>query len=317
MTTQTLHSNVIDLFPGQSVVNDESSDAPLTLHLYHAAKSICSQKVRVVLAATGQSYVAHSLDILAGDTYTPEYVRLRMRGCKDAGLTMVANHSGHTSVASSGCDACVVPTVVDEVSGEILVDSVNICMKLAQRSNDGSASLVPGQFRSCIASEINTVDLLPNYPLLAVTVSNRARDGSNSTFTDSKIARCDAMLSTYGHDPELRTAYKAKRDKELDASEHLFSVRALATAEDHMHQAISGLNERLSATDHIFLFGDVPTLADYFWGIELVRLDDLGFAHLWQSAALPRLKAYYADLCSTRALRQGVLEWPGARLGSG
>ena len=48
--------------------------------LYHAANSICSQKVRVVLAQLQLSYSSHALNIFAGETYLPSYVRLRLLG---------------------------------------------------------------------------------------------------------------------------------------------------------------------------------------------------------------------------------------------
>ena len=43
------------------------------LELYHNDMSVCAQKVRVVLAEKGIPYIAHALDIRAGETRTPAY----------------------------------------------------------------------------------------------------------------------------------------------------------------------------------------------------------------------------------------------------
>ena len=89
-----------------------ASDAPL--HLYHAANSICSQKMRIVLMQQEREYTSHLLDIFTLETYDPAYVRLRAEGCAEAGLPLIHQHLGTTSVADGGgCDACVVPTLVD------------------------------------------------------------------------------------------------------------------------------------------------------------------------------------------------------------
>ena len=59
--------------------------------LYHAGLSVCSQKVRTVLAELEQPYVSHELSILnsrgiyseeltPAENYYPEYVKLRMLG---------------------------------------------------------------------------------------------------------------------------------------------------------------------------------------------------------------------------------------------
>ena len=69
------------------------------LELYHNAMSVCAQKVRVTLAEKAIPYVAHALDIRAGETRTPAYLALNPKG--------------------------VVPTIV--VDGMPIVESTIIC----------------------------------------------------------------------------------------------------------------------------------------------------------------------------------------------
>jgi glutathione S-transferase len=48
----------------------------MTIELYHAGMSVCSEKVRILLAERGTSYVSHILDLRAGDQQKPEYLKL-------------------------------------------------------------------------------------------------------------------------------------------------------------------------------------------------------------------------------------------------
>jgi hypothetical protein len=109
--------------------------------LYHAGLSICSQKVRAVLAEKGSSYLSHELVILnsrgiysegltLAENYRPGYVRLRMFGVEKLGLEFADKHTGSSSVETEGFDACVVPTLVDHEKEEVIVDSKRICQYL-------------------------------------------------------------------------------------------------------------------------------------------------------------------------------------------
>ena len=67
--------------PGEDAIVGADGPEPPRFELFHAPNSICSQKVRVVLAHHGFPYRARALSLFAGDTYRPGYVRLRMMGC--------------------------------------------------------------------------------------------------------------------------------------------------------------------------------------------------------------------------------------------
>ena len=68
------------------------------IEFYDNDMSTCAQKVRLVLAAKGLKYQRHYLDIRAGETQTPEYLKLNPNG--------------------------VVPTIVD--NGEVIIESAVI-----------------------------------------------------------------------------------------------------------------------------------------------------------------------------------------------
>lgn len=74
------------------------------LHLWHAPLSSCSQRVRLVLAETGQGYESHLLDLEKGEHATAEYQAIHPKG--------------------------VVPALVDE--GCVFIESIDIIRHLAR-----------------------------------------------------------------------------------------------------------------------------------------------------------------------------------------
>lgn len=284
--------------------------------LYNAPNSICSQKVRVVLAAKGVPYESRSLNLFEGETYLPDYVRLRVKGCDDAGLALAAHHSGSTSAGGEGCDACVVPTLYDREAGEVMVDSLRICRFIDEQ--DGSDRLVPEALDDAIRTEIDIVDNLPNYQMLAAKPpgedrrppSQRGKNGID--FATAKVARCDKYLEQFRDDPDLVRAYRAKRDKELNAKQTLFDPASMTRAYGIMEAALGAFDGRLAKASRPWLFGETPTMADLFWIINLARVDNLGAGHFWADGRLPTVEAFYRRGQQLPAIRSAVLEWPGA-----
>ncbi|MCA8883576.1 MAG: glutathione S-transferase family protein [Rhodobacteraceae bacterium] len=296
-----------DRFQGSVLGND----ADPALHFFHAPNSICSQKVRTVLHHLNIPHWSHLIDVFHGESYDPLYVRARHAGCKAAGLTLSARHLGTTSVTTSGCDACVVPTVIDRREGTVLVDSLRIC--LALDAGQGGV-LVPEVLLAEIMAELSVVDDLPNYQNLAVhVVSDKA---PRNAFAASKVARCDALLAEYGTDPVLREAYEAKKAKEKWAAEELFEEGALQIAREAVTSALDALEERVTGREGPWLFGEQITIADLFWGAELIRIDDLDGADVFTKDRLPAVFAWYERLCALPALKSAILEFPQARIGA-
>ena len=69
------------------------------LELYHHGSSVCAAKVRFVLMEKGLEWTGHYLDLLKGEHFTPEYLKLNPKA--------------------------VVPTLVHD--GQVLVESTVIC----------------------------------------------------------------------------------------------------------------------------------------------------------------------------------------------
>ena len=81
------------------------------LDLYHNGSSVCAAKVRVLLAEKGVGWTGHYLDVLAGDQFDPEYIKLNPNA--------------------------VVPTIVHD--GVVVTESTVICEYLDEVYPAGSA----------------------------------------------------------------------------------------------------------------------------------------------------------------------------------
>lgn len=286
--------------------------------LFHAASSICSQKVRVVLVQHGIGYTSHMLNIFTGQTYLPSYVRLRMVGCESRGGPLVTGHSGSTAVSTGGCDPAVVPTLVDREAGKVIVDSKAICLYLDAIVPE-ARRLRPAALHAAIDAELDIVDDLPNYQMLTGRPAGTdlrpepLRGNNGVDFAMSKVQRCDTYLAECAEDALLVKAYQAKRAKELDAAEKLFSEDAMESAYAKASSALTALNARLEASSRSWLLGLSPTMADLYWALELLRMKNLGAGIMWEQGKLPAVEAFVTAAERLESVRSAVLDWPGSQ----
>ncbi len=179
------------------LIGDPSTTTPPRFELFSAASSICSQKVRTILAHHRQTYRSHML------------------GCEQTGTKLADRHTGSTSVASGGgCDAAVVPTLVDWDAGTVVVDSKRICRHLDEAAvADGARSLRPAHLAGAIDAELEIIDNLPNYQMLSGKPPGEDRRptgqrGKNGVdFAMGKVERCDRYLAEFAYDEELVRGY--------------------------------------------------------------------------------------------------------------
>jgi 2,5-dichlorohydroquinone reductive dechlorinase len=287
--------------------------------LFHAPNSICSQKVRAALAYLGEPYSERTIDLFAGQTYLPSNVRLRMIGCETLNMPLAQIHSGSTAVSNGGCDAAVVPTLVDWDHGLVIVDSKRICLYL-DASLGRADRLCPPEFAVEVERELAIVDDLPNYQMLMgpklakPSTLATGKSGQGAAFSLAKVKRCERYLDQYRHDPLLERAYRAKRDKEQAAADNLFTPQALERAHDLVISALSGLNERFRDHGGRWIFGDRFTMADLFWGVELLRIENLGASGIWSDGKLHQVEQFFGDVTQLPAIRNAVFDWPDARI---
>lgn len=315
---EKLRSLVIDAqdaLAGESALVGEKDGPTPRYDLFHAPNSICAQKVRTVLAHHEMSYVSHPVNLFQGQSYLPAYVRLRMVGCESLGGSMAAHHSGSTSTDAGGCDGAVVPTLVDWEQDRVIVDSKRICLHLDGQVPE-EKRLCPAALAEVINDQLAVVDNIPNYQMLmgrklGASETEHTKKSTGSDFSKRKVAWCDQYLRDFADDDVLVKAYAAKRAKELSAANELFSAEAMDAAYAKAAHALQDFESLLGVHTGDWIFGDAVTLADLFWGIELLRMENTGVSHFWENR-LPRVTRFLASAAALPSVRTAVLDWPGA-----
>ena len=288
--------------------------------LYHFALSICSHKVRTALAEIGTAYISHDIGILPPqmENYHPDYVRLRLLG--GSGRRLVNGYTGRSSMMTEGFDPCVVPTLVDHETGQVLVDSVSICNHLAQ-SVKSVVDLLPPRLTKNVTEELEIVDRTPHVALLY----GAHPDGDfrpqlvrekTPRIHDYKILKLMEGRSLAVGDADLVAAYDAKIRKESAARVFVASPDMMRNATNETIRIVAELESRLE-DGRRWMFGDEFTLADICWAVSLFRLKWLGMEFCWKGGndlnqtALPRVAEYSSRLFDRPSFRDAVIEWPG------
>ncbi|MEH6583695.1 MAG: glutathione S-transferase family protein [Halioglobus sp.] len=311
--------------PNRNHLIGASEGEPVRFELYHAGLSVCSQKVRAALAEKRVAYASHELSILnskgiysdemtPAENYSPNYVRLRLLGGKQAGLSFASGYTGTSSVETEGFDACVVPTLVDLDKGRVIVDSKKICEYLDQEIT-GPIQLLPDEpsLRKAVMEQVSIVDTTPQPALL---YGYHPDDDQRPAFIkekmvdvyDLKLEALEGLIRANKDDAEVVAAYQSKISKEQGGKgfahddEAQRAVRALA------QEIINGLDEQLAAHASPWVCGSTFTMADLTWAINLYRMQWLGVGSLWKD--LPRVQEYAALLYKRPSIWNAVIKFP-------
>ncbi len=298
---------------------------PIRFELYHAGLSVCSQKVRTVLAEKCVGYVSHEMVILnsrgiysdeltPAENYSPHYVRLRLHGAKELGVELAEGHRGVSSVETEGFDACVVPTLVDHANSRVVVDSKRICEYLDQELPD-PVRLIPENpaGAEAVLRQISIVDQTPQPALLyGFHPDDDQRPdfikGVMSDVYDLKVEALEQLIAANGHDPRVVEAYRAKISKEQGGKKLQHDAGFQNVIRTRTQDIINGLNEQLSGHEGPWVCGSALTLADLTWGVSLYRMHWLGLSLLWKN--LPRVEEYTRRLYQRPSLRNAVIRFP-------
>ena len=292
--------------------------------LYHAGLSVCSQKVRAVLAEKNVPYRSHEMVILnsrgiysteltPAENYQPGYVRLRLRGGAQL-RRRASGYTGRSSVTSEGFDPCVVPTLVDHHSARVIVDSVRICEYLDEQTPQ-PRKLIPDDSIAAAAVR-HQMSIVDGTPHPAALYGFHPEDDRRPDFIkhvmsdvyDLKIAALRQLIDNNRNDAELVAAYDGKISKELGGKSVARDPTMQHAVRAELQGIVESLNDQLIKHAAPWVCGSAFTLADVFWGVSLYRLHWLGLAALW--SRLPRVESYARQLYQRPSLRVAVIEWP-------
>ena len=316
------------LEPGRSKQVGVQSAAGPRFELFHAAMSICSQKVRAVLAQKAAAYASHDMLIICmrgkdglltpAENYHPDYVRLRMVGNVGLGRGLVTGYVGVSSVASQGFDPCVVPTLVDHEKARVIVDSVAICRYIDAETVPANA-LIPADAALArrMTRQIEIVDATPHPAMLYGFHPEEDHRPDllkhiMTTVYDDKVEALDWLIEQNRDDAELVLAYQAKIAKESGGKSVSRDGAFQRTARLKVQGVLQGLEADLRENGGDWLCGPSLTLADLFWGVSLIRLTYLGQGRLWSE--LPTVAAYFNRLRALPSLREEAVRATAASM---
>jgi glutathione S-transferase len=97
------------------------------LHLWHAPMSSCSQRVRIVLAETGQAFESHLIDLEKDEHASAAYQKIHPKG--------------------------LVPALVDD--GALIIESIDIIRHLARRNDALAATAKPELLEMADAAQLD------------------------------------------------------------------------------------------------------------------------------------------------------------------
>lgn len=310
--------------PGRTRVIGGDGSEP-RFELFHAGLSMCSQKVRAVLAEKQLAHTSQELVIVASkgiysdefepaENYRPGYVRLRILGGKELGASYAEGHTGVSSVETEGFDACVVPLLIDHLEERVIADSKRICQHLDDVV-DAPIKLIPDDpsMRAAVYEEVDVVDRTPHPGLLYGfhPDDDRRPDFVKGVMSDVHDVKCDslqAFIDANADDDELVQAYRSKIAKEQAGKALAFDPARQRAVRDQTRQIVANLDDKLAKTKEPWIIGKAYTLADLLWGISLYRLHWLGLADLWSDR--PRVKEYAERTYRRPSVWEQVIHFP-------
>jgi glutathione S-transferase len=247
-----------------------------TVALYHSGPSICSQKVRLTLAAKGVQWENREINMFIDENLEPSYMRINPRG--------------------------VVPTLID---GEYTVFDSGAIMRYIDQNFPGP-KLEPEDdgLKSVMNQWLEAQD---QFPIRGLTYGN-AKGLMGNLARSKQPARIDKLKRLRDENPDLKEDYEAKlRDTEQWIEEQSDKV-IIGKITAHMETLLDGLEQQLKGNQ--WIVGDQYTLADIAWTTILARIDFVGLdKRMWGDGKRPAVKAYLERLKKVRGFDDQVTHY--------
>lgn len=239
------------------------------LHLYHHGSSVCAAKVRLVLAEKGLAWEGTYLDILKGDQFDPEYVKLNPKA--------------------------VVPTLVHD--GKVVIESTLICEYLDDAFPDTPLKPADPYARWQMRMWTKAVDDYVHPACAELTFSCTHRH----TMARLAPAELERLLDATPAN-SVKPGWKARKREIVTQGFNAPGIeQPFKLYDSYMQKMEDALQDRQ------WLTGDTFSLADIAMAPYVNRLDMLGMAEMWSKR--PRLAGWFARLKARPSFHPAFLQW--------
>ncbi|MGP0095078.1 MAG: glutathione S-transferase family protein [Xanthobacteraceae bacterium] len=244
------------------------------LKLYHHGSSVCAAKVRMAIAEKGLAWEGVYIDILRGDQFAADYVKLNPKA--------------------------VVPTL--EHDGRVIVESTVICEYLdlvfTERRLHPSDPLAYTRARYWT----NAVDeeLHPACAVLTFVASHR--------HTVAKLGK-DKLEAFLSATPTMSVTSDWQARKRV-LVEHGFAAPGAAEKIKLYDDYLQKMERALAASP--WLAGDAFSIADISVTPYVNRLAMLQMENMWEQGRLPRVANWWQQIQARPTFKPSLLDWiPG------
>lgn len=240
------------------------------LELYHHGTSVCAAKVRFALMEKGLKWEGRYVDILAGDQFKPDYVKLNKKA--------------------------VVPTLVDD--GQVIVESTVICEYLDDRFPENPIRPPSAYGRAGLRIWTKIVDEQLHPVMGEITYVSALRHTllrkDPKELTEFLDSRPPAGVSTHWHE---RRKTIVREGFSTPGIEHGFIV---------FNQYMQQLEDALAAGP--WILGESFSLADIALAPYISRMELLGMSGLWVPHR-PNIAGWLSRIKARPAFKTAISDW--------
>lgn len=228
------------------------------LELYSASESLCSQKVKLVLAEKNLEWKSHLLNLLTFENLQPNYIQLNPKG--------------------------VVPTLIHD--GRVVTDSAMIVQYLDEQFPH--PKLTPAE-PTLQENMKGWIELQNQFPMRELMYGN-FRGIEGIVLRRSVQIKQRLLPQLMQAHPELHAQYEAKLKDVRQWNSTIQNRKEIASINRTIEPMLTRLETQLTQTE--WLCGVTYSLADVMWTAVLNRLEKLKFGYLWADNTCPALSAY-------------------------
>jgi ganglioside-induced differentiation-associated protein 1 len=244
------------------------------LELYHHGSSACAAKVRFALAEKKLEWHGHYLDILKGEQFSPEYLKINPKG--------------------------VVPTLVHD--GLIVPESTVICEYIEETFPERPIYPASAYDKALVRVWTKAVDeeLHPACSAITYIVSHR------HTILRNGVGSFENFLAAAGSEGG------AARRQKWQWIQHGISAPGASERINLYVGYLHKMEEALSSSE--WLVGDFFSMADIAMTPYVNRLDALSMDGLWKSGRLPGVERWFERVKERPTFKPAFVDWMPSEL---